>query len=88
LARTLGDKKLVLAGLGDISSVESLRAVTPYLSDAEVAEDASASALRIANNLSPNFAGEITSVLTQVLRVSKSEPMLEKVRNRLQQLGQ
>jgi HEAT repeat protein len=88
LARTPGDKKLVLAGLGDISSVKSLRAVTPYLSEAEVAEDASASALRIANNLSPNFAGEITSVLKQVLRVSKSEPTLEKVRTQLRQLGQ
>ncbi|MGO8697317.1 MAG: HEAT repeat domain-containing protein [Limisphaerales bacterium] len=88
LARTPGDKRLVLAGLGDISSVESLRAVTPYLSEAEVAEDASASTLRIAESLSPNFAAEITPVLTQVLRVSKSEPMLEKARNRLKQLGQ
>jgi HEAT repeat protein/sugar phosphate isomerase/epimerase len=87
LARTPGDKKLVLAGLGDISSVESLRAVSPYLSEAEVAEDASASALRIADNLSPNFAGEITSVLTRVLEVSHSEPTLEKVRNRLKQLA-
>ena len=88
LARTLGEKKLVLVGLGDICSVESLHAVTPYLSEAEAAEDASASALRIADNLSPNFAAETTSVLTQVLRVSKSEPMQEKVRNRLKQLGQ
>ena len=88
LARTPADKRLVLAGLGDVSSVESLRAVTPYLSQAEVAEDASASALRIAESLGPNFAGEMTPVLTQVLRVSKSEPMREKARNRLKQLGQ
>jgi HEAT repeat protein len=88
LARTAGEKKLVLAGLGDISSVESLRAVKPYLSEAEVAEDASASALRIAENLSPNFAAETASVLRQVLKVSQSEPMREKARNRLKQLGQ
>jgi HEAT repeat protein len=86
MAKTSGDKRLVLAGLGDISSIESLRAIVPYLSETEVADDASASAVRIAGKLDKSFANEVTPVLLQVLKVAKSEPVLAKARAQIEQL--
>jgi HEAT repeat protein len=86
MAKTSGDKRLVLAGLGDISSIESLRAIVPYLSETEVADDASASAVRIAGKLDKSFANEVTPVLLQVLKVAKSEPVLAKARAQIEKL--
>ncbi len=86
MAKTLGDKRLVLAGFGDIPTIESFRALVPYLAETEVADDASASLVRIAGKLNASFANEITPVLLQVVKVAKSEPVREKARGQIEQL--
>jgi HEAT repeat protein len=86
MAKTLSDKRLVLAGFGDIPTIECFRALVPYLSESEVVDDASASLVRIAGELNASFANEITPVLLQVVKVAKSEPVREKARGQIEQL--
>lgn len=85
LAKATGDKRLVLAGLGDLPSIEALRAVVPYLSETELADDASASAVRIAGKLNSSFANEVTPILLKVTNVAKSPPVIQKARAQIEQ---
>jgi len=87
LAKTSDARRLALAGLGDVTTIESLRAVAPYLSESDVAEDASASAIRIAAKLNQSQAAEIIPVLQRVVEVSKSDSVVAKARTRIQELS-
>jgi hypothetical protein len=80
------EKMLVLAGLGDILSVESLRLVTPYLSDPAVADEAGAVAVKIAEKLDAKDSADIGTSLNQVLKSAKSPQVLDKARKRMDQL--
>ena len=51
LAQKDDEKKLLLAALGSIASVEALDAITPYLDDAATKEEAAASAVDISDKL-------------------------------------
>ena len=81
------EKMLVLAGLGDILSVESLRLVTPHLADAAVADEAGAAAVKIAEKLDAKESADIGKALNQVLKAAKSEQVLDKARKRMEKLN-
>lgn len=86
LATSADEKKLILAASGDILAVESLRFAMPYLTDAAVIEEASSVAVRISEKLEVKDAADIGPALNQVLKSSKSQPVLDKARKRLEQL--
>lgn len=86
LANSSSEKMVVLAGLGDIPSVASLRLVTPYLADPAVVEAAGAVAVRITEKLDPKFSAEIGVALNQVLKSAKSPQVLDPARKRMEQL--
>jgi HEAT repeat protein len=86
LATSEPEKKLVLAGLGDVLTVESLRLVTPYLSDAAVADEAGAVAVKIAEKLDAKHSADIGTSLNQVLKSAKSSPVLDQARKRMSEL--
>ncbi len=86
LATSPAEKKLVLAGLGDVLTVNSLQLVTPYLSDAEVADEAGAVAVKIAEKLDAKNSAEIGTALNLVLKSAKSSPVLDQARKRLNEL--
>lgn len=86
LATSPQEKMLVLAGLGDMLSVESLRLVTPHLSDPAVADEAGAVAVKIAEKLDPKESADIGTALNQVLKSAKSQQVLDKARKRMEQL--
>lgn len=81
------EKLLVLAGLGDILSVESLQLVTPHLSDPAVADEAGAAAVKIAEKLDAKDSADIGASLNQVLKSAKSQQVLDKARQRMDQLN-
>jgi len=81
------EKLLVLAGLGDVLSVESLRLVTPHLSDPAVADEAGAVAVKIAEKLDAKDSADIGASLNQVLKSAKSPQVLDKARKRMDQLN-
>lgn len=86
LANNGPEKMAVLAGLGDIPSVASLRLVTPYLADPALVEAAGAVAVRITEKLDPKLADEIGAALNQVLKSAKSPQVLDPARKRMEQL--
>jgi len=86
LANSPAEKKLVLAGLGDILTVESLQVVNPHLSDAAVADEAGAVAVKIAEKLDAKNSTDIGTSLNQVLKSAKSPQVLEKARKRMGEL--
>lgn len=87
LATQVEQKRLVLAGMGDIPTLDSFQAVVSYLGEPDLAEDASASAVRIAAKLNRAVAAEVVPGLQRVLQVAKTESVLEKARTRVQQLS-
>jgi HEAT repeat protein len=87
LATSPQDKMLVLAGLGDILTVESLRLVTPHLADPAVADEAGAAAVKIAEKLEGKDSADIGTALNQVLKSAKSQQVLDKARKRMDQLN-
>ncbi len=86
LADGAPEKMLVLAGFGDVISLESLQLVTPHLADSSVVEEAGAVAVKIAEKLDAKYAGEIGSALNQVLKSAKSPQVLDSARKRLEKL--
>jgi HEAT repeat protein len=87
LASNAEDKKLMLSGFGDITTIESLRRVSEYLSDPQVAEEAGAAAIRIATKLDAKEKDGIAPVLNEVLKTVKSESVQSQARKRLEALG-
>jgi hypothetical protein len=86
LATNPQEKMLVLAGFGDIPSVESLRLVAPHLSDPAVADEAGAVAVKITEKLEAKNSADIGKALNQVLKFAKSPQVLDKARKRMEQL--
>lgn len=86
LATNTQEKMLVLAGLGDVPSVDALKLAASNLSDAEVAEEASAVTVKIAEKLDAKHGAEIGTALNQVLKTAKSTQVKEAARKRLNQL--
>jgi len=86
LATNTQEKMLVLAGLGDIPSVDALKLAASNLSDATIAEEASAVTVKIAEKLDAKHGAEIGTALNQVLKTAKSSQVKEAARKRLNQL--
>ena len=86
-ATSAQDKKLVLSGLGDITSIEALRLAASHLSDPELADEAGTTVMKITAKLDATEKAAMQSVLSQVLQSCKSATVLDKARNRLKELG-
>jgi hypothetical protein len=86
LATNPQEKMLVLAGLGDIPSVDALKLAASHLSDETVAQEAGAVAVKIAEKLDPKHGADIGPVLNQVLKTTKSSQVQAAARKRLNQL--
>ncbi len=80
-------KKLVLSGLAETVSVESLRLVTEYVSEAPLAEEAGAAAVKLSDRLDPKYKDDIGLALNRVLKTAKSEAVLAQARKRMEALG-
>ena len=78
---------LVLAGLGEIFSTESLKLAASYLADPALADAAGAATVKIAARLPASDKSEIGTVLNQVLKSAKSAEVLDKARKRMSELG-
>jgi hypothetical protein len=61
--------------------------VSGYLSDPELADEAGAAAVKIAEKLDAKYKAHMEPVLMLVLKSSKSDPVLDKARKRMEQLG-
>lgn len=87
LAATTADKRILLGGLGEITASDALALAAAYLADAALADEAGAAAVKIATKLPAADKEAIGVALNQVLRSAKSEPVLDKARKRLTELG-
>lgn len=83
VAANEADKKLLLAGLGEIVAVDSLKLAASYLADAALADEAGAAVVKIAGKLPATDKEAIGAALNQVLKSAKSEPVLDKARKRM-----
>ena len=86
LATNTQEKMLVLAGLGDIPSAGTLKLAASYLSDENVAQEACAVTLKIAEKLEAKYGPEVGPALNQVLKIAKSSQIKDSARKRLNQL--
>jgi hypothetical protein len=80
------EKRLVIAGLADTQTVESLQLITPHLADPAVANEAGAAAVKVAEKLDAKYAANIRESLLQVLRFVTSSQVLDQARNRMNEL--
>jgi HEAT repeat protein len=72
LAKKPGEKKLILAGLGNVPTPESLRRILSHLEDAALVEEASAAAVRIARSVAGRDRGLVRLAMTRVLAKAKN----------------
>lgn len=86
LASNSQEKMLVLAGLGDIPSIDSLKLAAAKLSDDSVAQEACAVTVKIAEKLDGKHGADIGPALNQVLKIADSSQVKESARKRLNQL--
>jgi HEAT repeat protein len=77
-------QKLVLSGLGDISSAASLKLVAEKLDDPALSEEACAAAVRIAEKLGESAKAEAKPIIEKVAKTAKSASVLEKANKLLQ----
>ena len=86
LAQRPEDKRLVLAGVGNIGSLEALQTVAPFLTDDAIREEAAAAVVSIARRLTGASAGQVRLHLQQVREVSKNEPVRKQAQELLDTL--
>lgn len=69
------ERKLVLAALGKVRSVESLALVSPYLENPALKEEASLAAVAIAENLPAPRPAQVADTMRQVVKVTANAPL-------------
>jgi HEAT repeat protein len=84
------EKKLLLAALGSISSVEALDLITPYLDDAAVKEEASTGIVDISDKLlqgsdGTKVAPKLIEPLNKVVQVTASADLAKRAQTLLKQ---
>lgn len=80
LARDTDQKRLVVAALGDASSVEALHYAASQLDVPELADEAGAAAVRIANSLGTAQRPAILPVLEAVIAKAQAKPVTDRAR--------
>jgi hypothetical protein len=90
LAQKDDEKKLLLAALGGIASVESLDLITPYLDEAGTKEEAATAAVDVSDKLlQSKNAGNVASQLLKPLdKVAQATANADLARRAKELLGQ
>jgi len=87
LAKRPDDKKLVLGALSNVQTVESLRLVVPCLSDAALAEEASAAAVKIAGKVAGSAKDLTRDAMQKVIQQSKNNKVRKEAEDILKKVG-
>ncbi|MBE3070754.1 MAG: HEAT repeat domain-containing protein, partial [Planctomycetes bacterium] len=85
LADRKEEKRLVLAALGGIPTVESLALVTPHLEGADLKEEASAAAVAIAEKIVQSSPAQVAAAMEQVTKATTNDRVLKKAKTLLGQ---
>jgi HEAT repeat protein len=86
LARTTEDRRLVIAALGEIPTVESLQLTAKYLEDAELANEAGVAIVKIAPGLGANGRSVAAEVLKRVISTVSAQPIKDDAQRALGRL--
>jgi HEAT repeat protein len=86
LARSVEDKRLIIAALGDVPTVESLRMVSEYLDDEALVNEAGAAVVKIAPGVGPGHQSEAVEVLQRVASGSGSKAIVDDARRAMERL--
>ena len=84
LAEQPAERKLVLAALGDVISLESLQRTAAYLDDPELTLEAASALLRIAQPLSAEHYDEAVAAVNRVLDLEAGESLKLQAQTALQ----
>ena len=79
-------KRLLLSGLGRMSSAESLRMILPYLDDTRVRAEAAAAALEIAPALIGTCGAEVRMAMERIVALPDQPALREKAADLLKRL--
>ena len=74
------ERKLVLAALGKIRSVDALALVSPYLDSAPIKEEAALAAVAIAENLPAPRPAQVASAMRQVVKVTANTQLAQRAK--------
>ncbi|MEI6178548.1 MAG: hypothetical protein WCS43_16780, partial [Verrucomicrobiota bacterium] len=74
------ERKLVLAALGKIRSVDALALVSPYLDSAPIKEEAALAAVAIAENLPAPRPAQVASAMRQVVKITANAQLAERAK--------
>lgn len=72
------ERKLVLAALGKVRSVDSLALVSPYLENPALKEEAALAAVAIAENLPAPRPAQVASAMRQVVKVTANAQLAQR----------
>jgi len=74
------ERKLVLAALGKIRSVDALALISPYLDSAPIKEEAALAAVAIAENLPAPRPAQVASAMRQVVKVTANAQLAQRAK--------
>lgn len=80
------DRKMVLAGLGNVTHIAALRIAERHLDDRDLADEAAAAATRIARAISASHREEAVSALERIIRVSRSDRLRKQAKEALRRV--
>ncbi|HOX56965.1 MAG TPA: hypothetical protein P5205_21075 [Candidatus Paceibacterota bacterium] len=86
-ASDTGEKRLVIAALGELRDPEALRLLDPCFADPALAQECCLAAVKIAAEAPARKKDVIAPCLRQVLKLSASEEVRDQARTILQRLG-
>ena len=78
LASDAGEKKRVLSGLGNLSSLEALELAAEYLTDKALQAEAEAAVIEIADDTRITYPEESKKALEQVLTITENDSHRER----------
>lgn len=87
LATRADERRQVLSGLGEVNTPEALAIVLPSLSDREVAAEAAAAAVSIADRLRDSHPKEAKAAAEKVLEVSKDRRVVRRAEDVLKHVS-
>jgi hypothetical protein len=86
LAQSVEDKRLIIAALGDVPTVESLRMVSEYLGDEALVNEAGAAVVKIAPQVGAGNRPEAMEVLQRVASGAGSKAIVDDARRAQERL--
>src|SRR5208283_1905883 len=87
LAKTVAQKRLVIAALGDVDDPAALKLLEPFLADPDLAEVASLAIFNVAAQSDPKNGGDIVPVLETVIKSSANPDLQDQARRLRERFG-